>query len=361
MKKALCIWLIMAALPYISWANTESGDIDLLIEEDVRSLRADVRELEEHITSLKKMSERIKAKKNQASVATLDDNLWQEALTLFSEIEAKAANEDIAPQLQKMFGNLTQTFATISLVDQGTLSELNRLSRDFDRDGYENRVMDSLFEVYYEQVDQTKTLISADDVPVLNLMDNSLYIYPNFDLSQSVRKADVRDALPSLKAVFSVDLNSQWNKIRSALDESKNKASKALVDKIDAEIKNQQAKLSGKREELTTKIGQYKNLQQQEQNRRTQIDQSLVYAVYGMIVVLLLLFLGLKVFTDEVAKSLIENRSLVEVVGMAFMLITIIILGTGEKLSKEILGTLLGTIAGYVFARGTEDKDKDHK
>jgi hypothetical protein len=41
---------------------------------------------------------------------------------------------------------------------------------------------------------------------------------------------------------------------------------------------------------------------------------------------------------------------------MAFMLITIIILGTGEKLSKEILGTLLGTIGGYVFARGTEDK-----
>ncbi|MNJ79689.1 hypothetical protein D3C77_777860 [compost metagenome] len=46
---------------------------------------------------------------------------------------------------------------------------------------------------------------------------------------------------------------------------------------------------------------------------------------------------------------------------MAFMLITIIILGTGEKLSKEILGTLLGTIAGYVFARGTEDTRANKK
>ena len=40
-----------------------------------------------------------------------------------------------------------------------------------------------------------------------------------------------------------------------------------------------------------------------------------------------------------------------QVITVAFLLLTVIILGTSGKLAAESLGTLLGTIAGYIFGR----------
>ncbi len=45
---------------------------------------------------------------------------------------------------------------------------------------------------------------------------------------------------------------------------------------------------------------------------------------------------------------------------MAFMLITIIILGTGEKISEEHPGSLLGTVAGYIFGRMGNERDENN-
>jgi len=84
-------------------------------------------------------------------------------------------------------------------------------------------------------------------------------------------------------------------------------------------------------------------------------DKQLIVAVYLMIGALLVLFLGVKLLAPEIAMKIIENRSLVEVVSMAFLLLTIIILGTGEKMPKEAIGTLLGSIAGYIFGRKISD------
>lgn len=84
-------------------------------------------------------------------------------------------------------------------------------------------------------------------------------------------------------------------------------------------------------------------------------DRQLIMAVYMMIGALLVLFLGIKFLAKDIAMKIVENRSLVEVVSMAFLLLTIIILGTGEKMPKEAIGTLLGSIAGYIFGRKISD------
>lgn len=84
-------------------------------------------------------------------------------------------------------------------------------------------------------------------------------------------------------------------------------------------------------------------------------DKQLIIAVYLMIGALLVLFLGIKFLENSIALKIVENRSLVEVVSMAFLLLTIIILGTGEKMPKEAIGTLLGSIAGYIFGRKISD------
>lgn len=85
-------------------------------------------------------------------------------------------------------------------------------------------------------------------------------------------------------------------------------------------------------------------------------DKQLIVAVYMMIGALLVLFLGIRFLSTDIAKLIVENRSLVEVVSMAFLLLTIIILATGEKMPREAIGTLLGSIAGYIFGRKMTDK-----
>ncbi|USX15320.1 hypothetical protein NHH88_05905 [Oxalobacteraceae bacterium OTU3CAMAD1] len=85
-------------------------------------------------------------------------------------------------------------------------------------------------------------------------------------------------------------------------------------------------------------------------------DKQLIFAVYLMIVALLILFLGIRFLDKELATTVIENRSLVEVISMAFLLLTVIILGTGEKMPREAIGTLLGSIAGYIFGRKMSDE-----
>lgn len=87
-------------------------------------------------------------------------------------------------------------------------------------------------------------------------------------------------------------------------------------------------------------------------SNQSQVNAGLITAVYLMIGAILVMFLALRVFNDPTAKSIIEKRALVELVGISFLLITIIILGTGGKIEESALAALLGTIAGYVFGRG---------
>lgn len=80
-------------------------------------------------------------------------------------------------------------------------------------------------------------------------------------------------------------------------------------------------------------------------------DQLLIYAIYVMIACLAVLFFAIRLFPEKIQETIIENRLLIEVVSMAFLLLTIIILATGNRLQTEALGTLLGTVAGYIFGK----------
>jgi hypothetical protein len=124
------------------------------------------------------------------------------------------------------------------------------------------------------------------------------------------------------------------------------------LDGRNAKLKDNQRRLTELDKALTEK-----------QAAQTALDRGLLWAVYGMIFALTILFLSLRLFKLELATQLVKDRSLVEMVSMAFILLTIIILGTGEKIGKETIGTLLGTIAGYIFARkiAEEGKEKDRQ
>jgi len=77
-------------------------------------------------------------------------------------------------------------------------------------------------------------------------------------------------------------------------------------------------------------------------------------AVGGMIIAVLIMFLSLilSAKTDTV-KDILSKRTLVEVVSISFILLTMIILGSGQIVKGETLGALLGTIAGYIFGKSS--------
>jgi len=89
----------------------------------------------------------------------------------------------------------------------------------------------------------------------------------------------------------------------------------------------------------------------QGQKSQYQINEMLVYAIYMVIVALILLFFLLRTLPAGLAEMLIRTRTLFETVSLAFLMVTIIVLGIGDKIETETLGTLLGTIAGYIFGR----------
>ncbi|MEM6685964.1 MAG: hypothetical protein AAF617_09300, partial [Bacteroidota bacterium] len=143
--------------------------------------------------------------------------------------------------------------------------------------------------------------------------------------------------------------------LNSAFDDYK-RYIRRVNDFIHKQIENKIQEYKKTKKQIEDKLIDLDNLLE---DRQQVIDTKLIYAVYFMILALVVLFIGLYFFNVEIAGKIIEKRSLVEVISMAFMLITIIILGTGGKIGNETLGTLLGTIAGYIFGRGVlKQQDK---
>ena len=85
------------------------------------------------------------------------------------------------------------------------------------------------------------------------------------------------------------------------------------------------------------------------------INQMLVYAVYGMVLSIIALFILLRWYPASLTDLIVQQRVFVEVLSMGFLLVTIIILGSAKLIQGEGLAGLLGTIAGYIFVKKTAD------
>jgi hypothetical protein len=81
------------------------------------------------------------------------------------------------------------------------------------------------------------------------------------------------------------------------------------------------------------------------------VDARLNFAVLSMIMALGVLFIATRFFHKDIQAIIFEQRTLVEMVGLGFLLLTIIILGTDGKIDESVLGTLLGTVGGYIFGQ----------
>ncbi|WP_153014209.1 hypothetical protein [Pseudomonas sp. EpS/L25] len=325
-----------------------------LVEDDLRQAKADVRTYERNIKSIDELLTRIQNTQLQKKPKDANsENSWEKGKAIIENNKTgKVGQKDYRQSLElitqslegavDLKGNFWNRSVLEFYIDQDTTpdSKYLRIASNAANDALKN---------YLAAV---KSSNGNSSFIIERILPNSrIFLSEMEDLEES----ELATRVSELKSLISKGYDAVYTSIQEGYFEAavngKNAAEQALKSIRTREKEN----LDDKRKALSSFIIEFKTLEKRDEARRESTDIRLVYAVYGMIGVLLFLFLGLKVLQEDVAKSLIVNRSLVEVVGMAFMLITIIILGTGEKLSKEILGTLLGTIAGYVFARGTED------
>lgn len=331
-----------------------------LVEDDLRQARADIRTLERNIKSLDELLGKIQgAQIHKTPPDAASESNWNKGKAI---VENFKYGETGSARYRQALVFLSESLEG-SMQIKGAFWNRTSFELYFDRDStidssYLKAARGAASEAVAKYMDSLK---SAGAPLSLLLPGNSMISRILQDEDDEIDPEEIKNNISILKTLTSRGYEAVYSSVQDGYFEA------TLNGKIAAEaalkeIRTQEREnLREKRKELSNFILEFKKLEKQDEKRRESTDIRLVYAVYGMIAVLLCLFLGLKVFSDDVAKSLIVNRSLVEVVGMAFMLITIIILGTGEKLSKEILGTLLGTIAGYVFARGTEDARTNKK
>jgi hypothetical protein len=120
-----------------------------------------------------------------------------------------------------------------------------------------------------------------------------------------------------------------------------------------AQVKAQDA-LSKRETELQELVNELKRLGtalDSHKANREKTDFHLSIAILFMIGALIILYVATLFASQSTQSFIFQKRTLVEMIGMAFLLLTIIILGTGEKIERSVLGTLLGTVGGYIFGQ----------
>jgi hypothetical protein len=165
---------------------------------------------------------------------------------------------------------------------------------------------------------------------------------------EEVEKEDIRQAAEEMNSIETLLKQRGASDLEKKVDD--------LLTSLDNAIKQAEAGQISTEEEKTRLATELRN--RDDLVTQSAINQLLVYAVYGMIASIALLFVSLRMLGEKLAKSIIRQRLLIEVLSMGFLLLTVIILGTGKLLNSEGLAALLGTIAGYIFARKAEEMSR---
>jgi Flp pilus assembly protein TadB len=133
----------------------------------------------------------------------------------------------------------------------------------------------------------------------------------------------------------------------------------SFLSKVDARcsalisLRKQKLDELGKQERILDKQVALAEEQQQakKEGEQAAIDTKLVWAVFLMIAAIVAMFLTLRVFPESLATIIVTERTAIELLSMGFLLLTVIILGTGKVVKGDALGPILGAIAGYIFGR----------
>lgn len=166
-------------------------------------------------------------------------------------------------------------------------------------------------------------------------------ILPGVDLRVPIN--DAADEASKINANFAQELLDSFTQKLQATFDQVGTALTTEISQRDSSLKEQK--------ERETKLNQQLAAIEKKQQKQVDINEKLVWAVFGMIAAIVTLFAVLRIFPAQLAESIVSERTMIELLSMGFLLLTIIILGTAKLITGETLGALLGTIAGYIFGR----------
>lgn len=148
---------------------------------------------------------------------------------------------------------------------------------------------------------------------------------------------------------------------------------KNATTSIAAKMKFESGRLSLKVKSIDTDVeqktkeieAQNDSLKEVEKSSKDRLLMVVVLPVFAIIIVLLFVIPYLYRSNDNVLKLFFEDKIILQVFTVFILVITILLLGIGDKIKAETLGTLLGGISVYVLQNaltgntGKKSADKD--
>lgn len=116
---------------------------------------------------------------------------------------------------------------------------------------------------------------------------------------------------------------------------------------VETEIKGLKEAEKANQDQQNRLLKQLGTLEQQQ----TYLDSRLMYILLCMMGTVLAMLVILRWRGDRVSELIVRERTAVEILSIGMFLSTIMYLSAARYIEKTILGTLLGTLAGYLFTR----------
>ncbi|MCP3143933.1 hypothetical protein [Pyxidicoccus xibeiensis] len=340
---AFALWGLMgtalAAEPATKAEETPEKQSTGLLQARMTTQQKTLESAEAEMTTLRQMLRTARARQAEVQAQKFDSARFAPLLTRFqkdfaavSEVTTRGGlpTKDVYQRLERSANDLTSAM-TFALVDY--------LPQHAD-DGQRSPLMD---EVYGEpkKLDMPSALeLKSLQFPAIGRDAQTPEAFLE-QMRESVASASERAkslSLTELERLFTRDRDAVAKVWQDIMDRAQ-----AGLDARFQQVKDAQGAIDTLSTELDAR-----------QLEKVETDARLNWAVISMIVSLSLLFISTRFFTPEVQAIIFQQRTLIEMVGMAFLLLTIIILATDDKIDKAVLGTLLGTVGGYIFGQQSQ-------
>ncbi|MBL0183750.1 MAG: hypothetical protein IPP96_16275 [Chitinophagaceae bacterium] len=193
---------------------------------------------------------------------------------------------------------------------------------------------------------------NSDDNPVSKELDNSFsnidiqifkFFRPLFDYfsqpnpsNENFRENAYKEILVSLND--SIGLKNRLNSIAGVMNNESNRLD-ILSKSIDVNIKEVEDVI----------LSQNNSLRDVEKATKDRLLMVVVLPVFAIIIVLLFIIPYLYQGNDTIIKMFFEEKIILQVFTVFILVIAILLLGIGDKIKAETLGTLLGGISVYVL------------
>lgn len=346
--------------------NVDAGTTDLMLQDQFQSASKRAEQMQSVLDDVREAADRISKAKESLDQRVPPDDLKQSIERLQAAVNSL---RDLPPSTaltksearDNPVGNFVKAYTDVKLAAQRPFQDIIATVSPFD--------------LLYNERAQSPT-----ERLIRNILKAGSFSFgwirsslpATDDVSQRFQRlppATVTGAPNITKQSFDAQINAAQVELSAAVNETQNKLLATLRETLrgetskiqaafDAEIKKEQAAIDAVKRERQTVANQIQARTEKRESQKDTVNRTMIWAVIMMIVAIVLSFAALALYKAPLSLAVVEERTFVDLLSMGFLLVTVIVLGTGQFLDKQAIGTLLGTIAGYIFTRrlGTSEK-----